>query len=72
MWIQYDTETGFVHGSNSHRADSLPEGRAQIEVEGFVPRPFDGAHFSPRGAVWASEWLLPTIEKAGEPANATP
>jgi peptidoglycan/LPS O-acetylase OafA/YrhL len=43
-----------------------------IKVEGFVPRPFDGAHFSPRGAVWASEWLLPTLEKAGETANANP
>ncbi len=42
------------------------------EVDGFTPRPFDGAHFSPRGAVWASEWLLPTLEAATkQPASGT-
>jgi peptidoglycan/LPS O-acetylase OafA/YrhL len=35
-------------------------------VDGITLRPFDGGHFSPEGAVWASEWLLPYLEKAGE------
>ena len=42
------------------------------KVDGFTPRGFDGAHFSPRGAVWASEWLLPTLEAATKkPASGT-
>jgi peptidoglycan/LPS O-acetylase OafA/YrhL len=41
-------------------------------VDGFTPRGFDGAHLSPRGAVWASEWLLPTLEAAAKkPASGT-
>ena len=36
MWIQYDTATGDVTGSNSHKAEALPEGRAQMEVSWFV------------------------------------
>ena len=31
-------------------------------VDGRELRPLDGAHFSPSGAVWASEWLLPYLE----------
>ncbi len=31
------------------------------KVDGLELRPLDGAHFSPAGAVWASEWLLPSL-----------
>ena len=50
-----------------------PEGPpCPAKVDGFTPRGFDGAHFSPRGAVWASEWLLPTLEAATKkPASGT-
>ena len=38
------------------------------KVDGITLRPFDGAHFSPQGAVWASEWLLRTSSRpAGKP-----
>ncbi len=42
------------------------------EVDGLVLRPLDGAHFSPAGAVWVSEWLLPYLESTnGRPAAGT-
>lgn len=37
-----------------------------IRVDGISPRPLDGGHYSPEGAVWAMRWLLPYIEQAGE------
>jgi hypothetical protein len=30
-------------------------------IDGLKPRPFDGMHFSPQGAAWASRWLWPQI-----------
>ncbi|MGZ4754860.1 MAG: acyltransferase family protein [Acidimicrobiia bacterium] len=35
------------------------------KVDGMTIRPFDGAHFSPQGAVWAAEWLVPSLETPG-------
>jgi hypothetical protein len=39
------------------------------KVDGISPRPADGGHFSPQGAVWAMQYLLPAIEQAGKPAG---
>jgi peptidoglycan/LPS O-acetylase OafA/YrhL len=36
------------------------------KVDGIQPRPLDGGHFSPQAAVWATKWLLPELEKAGQ------
>jgi len=40
------------------------------ELDGFAPRGMDGSHFTPRGAVWATEFLAPTLAAAGEAAVA--
>jgi peptidoglycan/LPS O-acetylase OafA/YrhL len=40
------------------------------EVAGRVPRPIDGAHFTPEAAVWVSEWLVPQLRQAvGDPGS---
>jgi lysophospholipase L1-like esterase len=55
-------------------ADKVCPGGAPCpeKVDGIFVRPFDGAHFSPAGAVWASEWLLPYLEEAGgQPQSGT-
>ena len=40
------------------------------QVDGLSLRGFDGSHFSPDGAVFAAEYLLPYIEAAGEKSAA--
>ncbi len=39
------------------------------KVDGISSRPSDGGHFSPQGAVWAMQYLLPAIEQAGRQAG---